>query len=414
MGGFITAKFIERMTHMTYKPLEGIRVLDMSRVLAGPYCTMMLSNLGAEIIKLEMPGIGDDSRAYGPHIGEESIYFLSINRGKKSIVVDMKSDEGRRIFERLLAESDVLVENFKPGTLKKLGYGYEQLQALNPQIIYTVVSGFGHTGPYAARPAYDMIVQGMGGIMSITGTPDGDPVRVGTSIGDIVAGMFAAYGTLAALFARTVTGQGQMVDVAMLDSQIAILENAVAKTSTLGVAPGPLGLKRPSITPFEAYRTKDSWIIVAAGNDKLFAALCRVVGQEELIEDPRFVTNAQRNTNMHLLSDIMQQHFSKKTTAEWLEILNEAHIPAGPINTIDKLFDDPHVAERNMLVEVEQPGIGKIKVAGNPIKLSHVPPEKEIPEEHAPRLGEHTREVLIQYAGYTPDEAEDYIRRYQC
>lgn len=397
---------------MTKKPLSGIKVLDMTRVLAGPYCTMMLSNLGAEIIKCEIPKTGDDSRAYGPHVNGESIYFLSINRGKKSIVIDMKSDEGKNIFKSLVTQVDIVVENYKPGTMEKLGFGYDTLKEINPAIIYCAMSGFGHTGPYSSRPAYDMIVQGMGGIMSITGEPGGTPVRVGTSIGDVVAGMFGAYGTLAALYQRKETGLGQKVDVAMLDCQIAILENAVAKTSALGKAPGPLGLKHPSITPFEAYRTKDSWVIVAAGNDKLFAQFCKVTGNEHLITDERFATNPVRNQNMDVLSDLMQEKMHAHTTAEWLDILIKNEIPAGPINTIDKLFDDPQVAQRNMLVEVEQTNMGKVKVAGNPVKLSSVASEDEIATEPAPQLGEHTVEILKSMLGYTDEQAKEYAAKY--
>jgi len=397
---------------MTHKPLEGVKILDMSRVLAGPYCTMMLSNLGAEIIKVETPKTGDDSRAYTPLIHGESIYFLSINRGKKSVVINMKSPEGRGIFESIVKQVDVLVENFRPGTMEKLGYGYETLKVMNPRLIYTAISGFGHTGPYAGRPAYDMIVQGMGGIMSITGEPGGNPVRVGTSIGDVVAGMFGAYGTLAALYARNDTGRGQSVDIAMLDCQVAILENAIAKTSVLGIAPGPLGLKHPSITPFEAYRTQNNWVIVAAGNDKLFAQFCQVTDNEQLITDPRFRTNSDRNRNMDELSAFFQQKIKQKTTEEWLKIFYKQQIPAGPINTIDKLFEDPQIAERHMILEVDQPHIGKIKISGNPVKLSDVPAEDENIKEHAPALGEHTIEILMQYAGYDEEEAVAYTVKY--
>jgi CoA:oxalate CoA-transferase len=397
---------------MIQKPLAGIVVLDMTRVLAGPYCTMMLSNMGAEIIKIETPVTGDDARSYGPHVNGESIYFLSVNRGKKSIVIDMKSVEGKSIFEKLVRQADILVENFKPGIMEKFGFGFEVLQEMNPRLIYTAVSGFGHTGPYSDRPAYDMIVQGMGGIMSITGEPGSNPVRVGTSIGDVVAGMFAAYGTIAALYARHQTQKGQKVDVAMLDSQIAILENAIAKTSILGTAPGPLGLKHPSITPFEAYRTKDNWVIVAAGNDKIFAELCRVIGKANLISDARFGCNTDRNKHMYELSELIQERLKDKTTEEWLDIFTSHHIPAGPINTIDKLFTDPQVAARNMLIEVEQPGIGKIMLAGNPVKMSDIPKEDEVSHDHAPALGEHTREILTGLVGFTDREAMEYASKY--
>ncbi len=394
------------------KPLQGIKILDMTRVLAGPYCTMMLANMGAEVIKCEMPGLGDDSRAFGPHVNGESGYFLSINRGKKSIVLDMKSDEGKQIFRTLLTQVDVITENYKPGTMEKLGFGYEEIKKINPSIIYTAMSGFGHTGPYSDRPAYDMIVQGMGGIISITGEPGKDPVRVGASIGDIVAGMYGAYGTLAALYNRRDTGEGQKVDIAMFDCQLSILENAIAKTSISGKAPGPLGLKHPSISPFESYRTKDSRIIIAAGNDKLFGLFCKVTGNEELIEDERFSTNMERAKRMHELTDLFQPKMLEKTTDEWMEICLAKGIPAGPINTIDKLFTDPQVAQRNMLVEVDQPKMGKVKIAGNPVKMSSIAVEDEIPAGHAPLHGEHTAEILSTMVGYSKEQVEEYLKKY--
>lgn len=397
---------------MTKKPLDGIKVLDMTRVLAGPYCTMMLANMGADIVKCESPKTGDDSRAYGPHKNGESAYFLSVNRGKKSIVIDMKSEEGKAVFKNLVSQVDVIAENFKPGTMEKLGFGYETLKEINPQLVYCAMSGFGHTGPYSSRPAYDMIVQGMGGIISVTGEADKDPVRVGVSIGDIVAGMYGAYGVLAALYQRKESGLGQKVDVAMLDCQLSILENAIAKTSMTGVVPGPLGLKHPSVTPFEAYRTKDSRIIIAAGNDKLFGKLCQITDNEELITDPKFSTNPERNKRMDELSDIIQAKMFAHTTDEWMEICLAEDIPAGPINTIDKLFTDPQIESRNMLVEVDQPNIGKVKVSGNPVKMSTVPAEDEIPKGHAPALGEHTVEILETMVGYSKDEAAEYIKKY--
>ncbi len=394
------------------KPLSGIKVLDLTRVLAGPYCTMMLANMGAEVIKCEMPNTGDDSRAYGPHKNGESAYFISINRGKKSIVINLKSDEGKAIFKTLITQVDVVTENYKPGTMEKLGFGYEELKKLNPALIYCAMSGFGHTGPYSARPAYDMIVQGMGGIISVTGEEGKDPVRVGVSIGDIVAGMYGAFGTLSALYQRKDTGEGQKVDVAMFDCQLSILENAITKTSMTGKAPGPLGLKHPSITPFEAYRTKDSRIIIAAGNDKLFGLFCKVTDNEHLINDERYATNPERNKRMHEVTELFQEKLIHKTTDEWMKICIENGIPAGPINTIDKLFSDPQVESRNMLIEVDQPNLGKIKVAGNPVKLSSVATQDELPALHAPALGEHTASILKDMLNYTDEQIKDYTEKY--
>ncbi len=396
---------------MTQKPLDGIKVLDFTNVLAGPYCTMMLANMGAEVFKLERPGAGDDSRAYGPHVNGESVYFLSVNRGKKSIICDAKTEEGREVFKQIAEKVDVLVENLKPGAMERMGLGYETLREINPRLVYVAISGFGHTGPYSPRPSYDMIVQAMGGIISITGEPGGPPVRVGTSIGDILAGIYAAYGTLAALFARTATGLGQKVDIAMLDCQVSILENAVARYSSTGQVPGPLGLRHPIISPFEAFKSKDSYVIVACGNNNLFAQLCEVLGTPEWVSDPRFDSNPHRNVNISELAPLIQSKMMEKTTSEWMEIFTNAGLPCGPINTIDKLFDDPQLQARNMLVEVEQGRIGKVKVAGNPIKLSSVPPEDELPKIPAPQIGEHTKDILINLLGYTDDQAEKYIKK---
>ncbi len=384
---------------MTRKPLEGIRVLDLTRVLAGPYCTMVLANLGAEIIKIERPGTGDDSRDFGPFVNGESIYFISINRGKKSIAIDLKTKEGKELLLDLVKEVDVLAENFRPGTMEKLGLGYDVLKKANPRLIYAAMSGFGHSGPYSMRAAYDMIVQGMGGIMSITGQPGGQPTRVGTSVGDITAGLFGVIGIVSSLISREATGKGQKVDVAMLDGQVSILENAIARYTAAGEIPQPLGSRHPSITPFEAFKTKDSWAILAVGNDALWKKFCEAINREDLIDDPRFATNDQRNNNHDSLKPIIDEIFIEKTTDEWLELLNTAGIPASPINSVDKLFTDPQVEARNMLVEVDQPGVGKIKIAGNPIKLSDIPAQEEIPEEPAPSIGQHTEEILKDLLG---------------
>jgi CoA:oxalate CoA-transferase len=395
---------------MTQKPLDGIKVLDFTNVLAGPYCTMMLANMGAEIFKFERPGCGDDSRAYGPHVNGESVYFLSVNRGKKSIICDTKTDEGREVFLKMVEKVDVLVENIKPGAMGRMGLDYETLKRINPRLVYVSISGFGQGGPYSQRPAYDMIVQAMGGIISITGEPGGNPVRVGMSIGDIIPGMFAAFGAMSALFERVATGLGQKVDISMLDCQVAILENAIAKYSATGVVAGPLGSRHPLISPFQAFKTKDSHIIIACGNNNLFNRLCGVIGIPELADDPRFATNALRTDNIQALADLIQVKILEKTTAEWLEILLKADLPSGPINTIDKLFLDPQLAARNMLVEVEQGSIGKVKVAGNPIKLSTVPPEDELPHLPAPLMGEHTKEILVGMLGYSEADAERYVK----
>lgn len=377
------------------KPLEHIKVLDFTRVLAGPYCTMILANMGAEVIKVERPGTGDDSREFGPFINGQSAYFISLNRGKKSIALDLKQPKSIEIVKKLVKKVDVVAENFRPGTMEKLGLGYDELKKINPKLIYATMSGFGQTGPYSRRPAYDMIVQGMGGIMSITGEEGGAPVRVGTSIGDIVAGMFGAIGILAALADRDISGKGRMVDVAMFDGQLSILENAIARYTATGQVPKPLGARHPSIAPFEAYKTKDSYVIIACGNDKLWEKFCKMVEREDLLAMDIFKTNPDRVKNVEMLKEYLTEIFMQKTTAEWDEYLNKNGIPCSPINTIDKLFTDPQVEARNMLVEVEQPGAGKMKIAGNPIKMSDM--EREIPDEPAPQIGEHTEYILKKY-----------------
>ncbi|MCL2564006.1 MAG: CoA transferase [Oscillospiraceae bacterium] len=393
---------------MSEKALQGIKVLDFTSVLAGPYCSMMLGNMGAEIYKVEKPQ-GDDSRTFGPHVGGMSTYFLSLNRGKKSIVCDTRSEQGKEAFKRLAAEVDILVENLKPGAMERMGLGYDTLKEINPRLIYVAVSGFGHSGPYSSRAAYDLIAQAMGGIISITGTPGEAPVRVGASVGDIMAGMFAAFGAVSALYQRVASGTGQKVDVAMLDSQIAMLENAIAKYSANGIVPQPIGLRHPVITPFDGFETKDGHIIVACGNDRLFRALCEVLDLESLPQDERFLTNALRTEHIDALTPIIAQTLRTNTTAHWMELLLAKNVPCGPINTIDKLFEDPQVAARNMLVEVEQPDVGKIKLAGNPVKMSPVEAADEVSHDPAPEIGSHTREVLIDLLGYSAEEAEAYM-----
>jgi CoA:oxalate CoA-transferase len=276
------------------KPLKKLVVLDLARVLAGPYASMILADFGADVIKIESPDTGDDSRAFGPFIGKESAYFMSLNRGKRSMTLNLKETKAKELFREMVKKADVVLENYRPGTMEKFGLGYEELKAINPRIIYAACSGFGHTGPYAAKPAYDVIVQGMGGIMSITGQEDGEPTRVGASIGDITAGLFTAIGIMIAAYHREITGVGQKVDVAMLDCQVAILENAISRYLTSGIVPKPIGNRHPSITPFEAFRAKDGYVIIAIGNDKLWEKFCNLISRPELVSDERFVTNGKR------------------------------------------------------------------------------------------------------------------------
>lgn len=388
--------------------LEGLRVLDLTRVLVGPYTTMILADLGAEVIKLEMPGAGDDARAFPPHVAGESAYFMSLNRNKRSLTLNLKAEAGKALFLEMVQQVDVVVENFRPGTMERLGLGYDVLKAINPRLIYAAASGFGHTGPYAQRAAYDAIVQAMGGIMSITGQPDGEPTRVGTSIGDITAGLFAAIGILAALHHREKTGAGQMVDVSMLDCQVAILENALARYAVEGVVPRPIGNRHPSIVPFEPFATADGQLMVAAGNDALWAKLCRALELPALVDDPRFCSNPLRNENYTALRPLIAARMAGKTTAAWQTILDAAGVPNGPINAVDQVIADPQVRAREMIVDVEHPRAGTLQLPGIPIKLSETPGAIRRP---APLLGEHTREVLSTLFGYSDEEIDALARQ---
>jgi CoA:oxalate CoA-transferase len=351
-------------------PLDGIVVVDLTRVLAGPYCTMMLADLGARVIKVERPGIGDDARHIGPFVNGVSAYFASLNRGKESVTLDLHADDDRTAFDELLSSADVVVENFRGGTFERLGYGWDHLHARYPRLVYAAVSGFGHSGPYATRPAYDMVVQAMGGVMSITGHDDGDPTRVGTSIGDILGGLFTAVGIVTALYHRALTGETTKVDVSMLDCQVASLENAIARYVATGVAPGPLGAHHPSIAPFGAFRTSDGWLVVAAGNDALFARLCALIDRPLLVDDPRFATNPARTDHRLELQAELEAVLTTATTASWLARLEAADIPCGPINDVAAVLADPQVQARNMVVRVDDDRLDGFTVAGNPIKLS--------------------------------------------
>jgi len=374
-------------------PLSGITVLDLTRVLAGPYCTMVLADLGARVIKVERPGEGDEARTIGPFVQAKSAYFMSLNRGKESISLDLRDPADRVIFEKLLSRADLVVENFRAGVMEKLGYGWEALHARYPRLIYAATSGFGHTGPYAERPAYDLVVQGMGGLMSLTGHPGSGPTRVGTSIGDIAAGLFTAVGVNAALYHRERTGEGTKIDVAMLDCQVALLENAIARYVATGQVPGPLGSRHPSITPFEAFACADGHLIIAAGNDGLFRELCAVLGRPELAEDGRFRGNELRTRNVDALRTEIEGVLGRRTRAEWLAALEAAGVPCGPINDVAEVMADPQVAARNMVIRVIDEGVGGISMPGNPIKLSGF--EDPSSREPAPAL-DRDRERLLE------------------
>ena len=351
-------------------PLDDLLIIDLSRVLAGPYATMVLSDLGARVIKVERPGAGDDSRQIGPFLGDQSAYFASINRGKQSIALDLKDPADRSIFEALVARADVLVENYRPGVMAKLGLGWDVLHARHPRLIYAAASGFGQTGPDAHKAAYDMVVQAMGGIMSVTGWPGGKPTRVGTSVGDITAGLFTVIGILAALHDRARTGEGQFVDVAMLDGQIAILENAVARYAVSGVAPGPLGARHPSITPFAAYQCQDGHIVIAAGNDALWGALLDALDLSALKGNPRFASNALRTEAADSVATILETALMAAPAAHWLPKLEAAGVPCGPLHDVAQALAHPQVRARGMVIETAFPDGTPLLAAGNPVKLS--------------------------------------------
>ena len=375
-------------------PLKGLLVLDLTRVLVGPYCTMVLSDLGARIIKVEAPGIGDDSRKFGPFIEEQSAYFMSLNRGKESIALNLKNEDDKKIFEKILAKADILVENFKPGTLEKWGYGWNDLKDKYPKLIYASASGFGATGPMKELPAYDMVVQGMGGLMSVTGQPNSEPTRVGTSIGDITAGLFTAIGVNAALFDRTKTGKGTHIDVSMLDCQIAILENAIARYLSKGEIPQPMGSRHPSIAPFEAFKTKNSYIIIAAGNEKLFQGMCEVLNCDCYKQD-NFKDNQSRNKNIDELKVIIESKLKDKTTEEWVALFIEKKIPCGPIYNIKEAVENPQIEFRNMIVSANHNKIAKFKMAGNPIKMSNY--EDKSTRGEIPDLDQHRDKILKEF-----------------
>ncbi len=382
--------------------LHGIRVLDLTRVLAGPYCTMFLGDLGAEVVKVEQPGVGDDTRGWGPPFaGGESAYFLSVNRNKQSLALDLKSPEGKDLLRRLAHRSDVLIENFRPGTMERLGLGEKELHAANPRLIYASLSAFGADGPMSGAPGYDLIVQAWGGLMSITGTPDGEPTKVGVAIIDVIAGLMLGKAICAALYAREKLGVGQTLDTSLLEAQVACLVNAGSNYLIGGQIPGRYGNAHPSIVPYQSFKTADGYLVIGVASETIWRRFCAAIGRADLTDDPRFAKNAERVAHRDELLKILRATFGSRDSKTWSEVLHEAEVPCAPVQTVDQVFSDPQVIHRGMLAEIEHPSAGKIKMAGVPVKFSATPASLRLPP---PRLGEHTQDVLEGWLNMTTQE----------
>jgi CoA:oxalate CoA-transferase len=384
--------------------LEGIRVLDLTRALAGPYCTMMLGDMGAEVIKVESPEGGDDSRAWAPpYIGQESAYYLSCNRNKKSMTLNLRSAEAKKVLTELIKASDVVVENFRPGVMKKMGFPYETLKAINPRVIFCSITGFGSRGPDSPKPGFDLIAQGMSGFMSFTGEAGRGPIKVGVAIGDINSGMFAAYGILTALYHRERTGEGQMVETSLFEALVAQLTFQAGRFFATGIPPKPEGNRHPLIAPYESFHCQDGYINIAAGNDSLYAQTMKAIGLPDLIQDPRFLNNGARVKNREVLTSLMEGKTKTLRVKELQEKLDELGVPNGPIWSLDQTLTSEQARALEMVKEVEHPTCGKIQVTGVPVKLSRTPGAVELPP---PTLGQHTEEVLTQVLGYSREEIQ--------
>ena len=385
-------------------PLSGITVLDLTQFLSGPFCTMIMADLGADILKIERP---DRPRASGPYLHGERIYDLSVNRSKKSMTLNLKSDAGKDIFKKLLISSDVVIENFKPGTMERMGLGYEELKKIKPNLIYAAISGFGYTGPYKNRGALDMVIQGMSGLMSLTGEPNGRPTRCGTSASDIFSGIYMFGAVASALYEREKTGKGQFIDVAMLDSTFSCLENAVINTCIFNKNPERVGNSHPTSVPFQTFQTSDGEIIITCSRDSAFYSLCRAMGRPDMIQDERFAKAEARRLNKELLEDEITRFTSTRTLDECEETLNQFGVPNGRINTLTMICKDPQSAARDMIVKVEHPVAGTYQMAGSPLKFSSL---TEAHYEPAPTLGQHTREILSERLNMTDTEIEALLK----
>ena len=391
------------------KPLRGVRILDLTRVLAGPFCTMNLADLGAEVIKIEVPGRGDDSRSFAPIMPSgDSGYFYSVNRGKQSVTIDLRTDDGAAIFLELAAKSDVVVENFSPGTMDRFAIGYERLKTVNPKIILCSISGFGQSGPMSASPAYDIVAQALGGTMSITGSPGGEPGRCGVSVGDLAAALYGVIAIVAALRVRDRDGVGCHLDIAMLDCQVAMLEDALARYSVSGKIPGRIGTRHPSITPFQQFRAADDYFVMGAGNESIWLRFCEAISMPHLRDDPRFRTNADRTANHAALEAILAEHFATMPREHWLALLGGASVPCAPIANVQEVSRNPHLEARNMILHAEHPTFSGLIVPGSPLKTSG---GDAMPATRAPSLGESTDQVLGSILGYDSLRLSELRRR---
>ncbi|MBU8728964.1 CoA transferase [Cytobacillus oceanisediminis] len=385
--------------------LEGIRIIDVSRVLAGPFCSMILGDLGAEVIKIEHYKTGDETRWWGPpFVNGESAYYLCANRNKQSITLNLKSEEGKEIFRKLVSTGDVVVQNFKSGTLEKMGLGYESLKEINPSLIMASITGFGSTGPYKDLPGYDYIIQAMSGLMSITGEADGSPMKVGVAIADVLTGLYTCIGILSALQHRNKTGEGQEIDISLMDCQVSSLINVASNYLCSGVIPQRLGNQHPNIVPYQVFSAKDGELVVAVGNDEQFKRFSAALGRQDLSEVKEFIHNENRLENKSKLISILEELLSKKTKKEWKDILDKAGIPNGPINNVQDMFDDPQIRSREMVVEMDHPSIEILRLTGSPIKLSKSPVKMR---QHPPMFGEHT-ETILEQLGYHPDQIDRF------
>ncbi len=392
-------------SHSAELPLSGYRILDLSRILAGPFCTMILGDQGADVIKVERPGVGDDTRTWGPPFAEgESAYYLCCNRNKRSIAVDLKNPDGLKLVKELAAESDVLIENFTPGLMKKFGLDYETLKETNPRLVYASVTAYGQDGPYRDRPGYDMVLSAVGGLMYITGEKDGNPCKVGVAITDVLTGVYASGAITSALLWRERTGRGQYIDVSLLDAQVSGLANIASNWLVAGKEATRWGTAHESIIPYQVFPTADRPIAIAAANQKLWLNFCRVLGRDDWTEDARFESNPKRVENRDALLPLIHEELAKKTCDEWMDLFVEAAVPCGPVNDMQHLFSDPQVKHRNMVEEIQHPTIGTLRLGGVPIKYSETPGAIR---RHPPLLGEHTDEVLAEVLGFSSEQIDE-------